>query len=204
MIWAQGMNKLESNLSKSVELHGPLTYMGKMTSKLKIRESLPSDDDGIEQLYADAFPNEDLSALVREILHLGQGVLSLVAICENGIAGHVCFTFCQIERQKEKVALLAPLAVTPNLQKQGIGSALVRTGFKEIEKSKIAYVLVLGDPDFYARFGFKAEDKVTTPYPLPMEWRGAWQSIKLADTDVSYRGRLSVPKPWRKTALWTS
>ena len=175
-----------------------------MISNLEIRESRPSDATGIEQLYVDAFPDEDLLPLVRELLDLRQSAISLVGIREKVIVGHISFTFCHVEGGKDKVALLAPLAVTPTLHIQGIGSALVQTGFKQMGNSKIGYIFVLGDPAYYSRFGFKAEDKVTTPYPLPTEWRGAWQSLKLCDAEAPYEGRLSVPEPWRQIALWTS
>ena len=175
-----------------------------MISNLEIREGRPSDATGIEQLYVAAFPDEDLLPLVRELLGLRQSVISLVGIREKVIVGHISFTFCHVAGGKNKVALLGPLAVTPTLHKQGIGSTLVQMGFKHLENSKIGYVFVLGDPAYYRRFGFKAEDKVVTPYPLPMEWRGAWQSIHLCDAEAPHEGRLCVPEPWRQIALWTS
>ena len=175
-----------------------------MISNLEIRESRLGDAAGIEQLYVDAFPDEDLIPLVRELLDLRQRVLSLVGIREKLIVGNISFTFCRVEGGNDKVALLGPLAVTPTLHKQGIGRALVQTGFKQMENSKIGYIFVLGDPAYYSRFGFKAEDKVTTPYPLPTEWRGAWQSLRLCDAEAPHEGGLSVPEPWRQIALWTS
>jgi putative acetyltransferase len=174
-----------------------------MISKLEIRESHPSDVTGIEQLYVDAFPDEDLLPLVRELQDFGQGVVSLVGIREKEIVGHISFTFCHVEGEKNKVALLGPLSVTPPLHKQGIGSALIQMAFKRLENSKIGYVFVLGDPAYYSRFGFKAEDKVVTPYPLPTEWKAGWQSIRLCDAEAPHDGKLSVPEPWRKIALWT-
>ncbi len=177
---------------------------GLMISKLDIRECRPRDVTEIEQLYVDVFPDEDLVPLVRKLLGLRQSVISLVGSLDNIIVGHIGFTFCHVEGGKSKVALLGPLAVTPTLHKQRIGSTLVQTGFKHLENSKICYVLVLGDPAYYSRFGFKAEDKVVTPYPLPAEWRGAWQSIKLCDVETSLEGKLSVPGPWRQISLWTT
>jgi putative acetyltransferase len=179
-------------------------YENEMTGKLEIRQSQRDDAGDIEQLYVDAFPEEDLTGLVRELLDFGESVLSLVGIHDNKIAGHISFTFCHVERNEQKVALLAPLAVTPTLHKQGIGSALVKSGFKHVENARIGHVFVLGDPAYYSRFGFMAEDTVTTPYPLPAEWHGAWQSIQLFETKALHDGRLSVPAPWQDAALWTS
>ncbi|QPJ62290.1 MAG: N-acetyltransferase [Candidatus Nitronauta litoralis] len=175
-----------------------------MTSKLEIRQSRPSDLSGIEQLYKDAFPDEDLLPLVRTLQGFGPGVKSLVGKNEKEIAGHICFTFCHIEGSKNKVALLGPLAVTPALHRQGVGSALVHRGLKHLENCKTGSVFVLGDPAYYCHFGFKAEDKVKTPYPLPTDWHGAWQSIRLCNSEPNYEGKLLVPEPWRQIELWTS
>lgn len=175
-----------------------------MIGDLEIRESRTGDAAGIEQLYADAFPDEDLLPLVRELLELGPRAKSLVGIHERIVVGHISLTICRVEGGRDRVALLGPLAVTTTLHKQGIGSALVRKGLEQMENAKIGYVFVLGDPAYYSRFGFKAEDKVTTPYPLPTEWRGAWQSLKLCDAEAPSEGRLSVPEPWRQIAYWTS
>ncbi len=173
-----------------------------MIGELEIRESAPGDMAGIVELYVEAFPDEDLVPLVRGLLALGREVISLVGIRENAIAGHISFTLCRVEEAAEKVALLAPLAVAPGLQKQGVGSELVRAGFAHLERAGIGSIFVLGDPGYYSRFGFRAEDKVATPYPLPADWRGAWQSLKLRDAKAPLAGRLSVPKPWRNAALW--
>ena len=173
-----------------------------MNRELEIRESRPCDATGIKKLYVDAFPDENLLPLVRELLNLRQSVLSLVGIRENIVVGHISFTFCNVDEGKDKVALLAPLAVDPTLHKQGIGSALVHSGLRQLENANIGYVFVLGDPAYYSRFGFKTEGKVATPYLLPIEWREAWQSIKLCDVEASLEGMLSVPGPWRQNDLW--
>jgi len=173
-----------------------------MTRKLEIRERRPGDATEIEQLYVDAFPDEDLLPLIGDLLNCDQQVFSLVAISENAIVGHISFTYCLVEGSKSKVSLLGPLAVTPTFHKQGIGSALVQVGFKHLKNSNNGYVFVLGDPAYYIRFGFKAEDKVMTPYPLPPEWQDAWQSVSLDDSQAPPQGRLSVPEPWRHISLW--
>lgn len=171
-------------------------------SKLEIRESRAADAGGIERLYRDAFPDEDLLPLVKQLLGGGKNVLSLVGTRDSVIVGHISFTYCHIEGGTETVALLAPLAVASSLQKQGIGSALVRAGFMQLKDAKICDVYVLGDPAYYGRFGFETEDKVTAPYPLPSEWREAWQSIRLSAAAGEREGTLSVPEPWRRAELW--
>lgn len=177
-----------------------------MTISLEIREALPDDATQIETLYHDAFPEEDLVPLVKELLQLKQGILSLVAEQESNIVGHIAFTHCSIENKQNvesNAALLGPLAVSPGNQKQGTGTSLIKHGFEKLNNADISHIFVLGDPAYYSRSGFKPEVKVKPPYPLPDQWAGAWQSIHLDEETPSLEGILAVPKPWLNPALWS-
>ena len=99
-------------------------------------------------------------------------------------------------------ALLGPLAVLPERQRQGLGSALVRAGLDALRDRGTRRVLVLGDPAYYARFGFAPERGTAAPYDLPEAWRDAWQSLALSDESAPKAKRLAVPAPWRDPALW--
>ncbi|NJO38567.1 MAG: N-acetyltransferase, partial [Rhizobiales bacterium] len=55
---------------------------------------------------------------------------------------------------------------------------------------------------YYRRLGFLPESQVLPPYPLPAEWRGAWQSLSLGSAGGPCRGELAVPAPWLRPALW--
>lgn len=173
-----------------------------MIENIGVREGRPEDTVGIETLYPAAFPDEDLMPVVRELLANEFWGLSLLAIVEGDLAGHVYFTSCSVAGNAGRVALLGPLAVTPALHGRGIGSALINDGFARLKNAGIHQVCVLGDPAYYSRFGFASETEITPPYPLPSEWLGAWQSVSLEDADVPLRGTLSVPSPWRHPALW--
>ncbi len=173
-----------------------------MIGKTEIRESLPSDVALIEKLYPSAFPDEDLLPLVMELLKEEPIVLSLVGIADKDLVGHVVLTTCSIAGGTDKVALLGPLAVAPARQRQGIGSAIVRAALQRLKNAGMSQVYVLGDPAYYKRFGFEPDDGVTPPYPLPEEWRGAWQSFSLRSSKPHLHGKLSVPQPWRQHALW--
>ncbi len=181
-----------------------------MSTGPEIRDSGPDDSAAIGALYAAAFPDEDLLPLVGELLQDGALALSLVATVGACLAGHAVFTRCDIEEDGQAVALLGPLAVAPARQRQGIGSALVRAGLKRLRHAGVAAVYVLGDPGYYGRLGFAPETAVAPPYPLPADWRGAWQSICLAEGTSPprrpppglRRGSLCVPQPWRRPALW--
>lgn len=173
-----------------------------MIDEIKVRESLPSDIASIETLYPDAFPDEDLLPLVRELLSTEPIVLSLVGFADRALVGHVIFTTCSIAGRTDKVALLGPLAVAPNRQRQGIGGALVREGFRRLKSDGVTQVYVLGDPEYYGRFGFEPANGVTPPFPLPEEWSRAWQSVCLYGIKPPLQGALSVPRPWMQSMLW--
>ncbi len=172
-----------------------------MNTGPSIRESVPDDCDAIEAMYPEAFPDEDLVPLVRDLLKDPANVLSLVATIDSRIAGHVAFTRCGVSGHDVSTAMLAPLAVTPTRQRQGIGSALVRAGLQNLQVSGVALVCVLGDPAYYGRHGFTPDSSIDPPYPLPPEWKDAWQSLRLG-TSVAITGKLLVPDVWMKPALW--
>jgi len=165
-----------------------------------IRLSTLSDLHSLEILYPAAFPEEDLLPLVRNLETGKADTLSLVAEDQGTVIGHLAFTICHVEGVP--AGLLAPLCVDPAHHKQGIGSALVREGFKHLEARGVLLILVLGDPAYYGRFGFAPERQVLPPYPLPSEWADAWQSVQLAGGGPRVKGQLAVPRLWQNPALW--
>ncbi len=178
-----------------------------VTENLTIRRSTPDDIASIEAIYPLAFPDEDLLPVVRDLLADPGVALSLVGEIDGAIVGHVIFTRCGIGQDATGASMLAPLAVTPSHHGQGIGSALVRFGLEMLRDDGIDTVLVLGDPAFYGRLGFRTESRIRTPYPLPAEWASAWQSQRLGDSlgnsPTMPAGTLSVPAQWRDPALWS-
>ena len=174
-----------------------------MSSQYEIRESTREDVAAILALYPLAFPDEDLVPLVRELLDATSDITSLAGILGSQVAGHVAFTRCGVDGTGTVVSLLAPLAVAPERQRQGIGSELVRAGLRRLEQD-VDVVCVLGDPAYYGRLGFRPETRIEPPYPLPAEWQGAWQSQPLGKTASHGIGKLSVPPVWRHRALWAT
>jgi putative acetyltransferase len=179
-----------------------------MTIDLDIRETTAADIPAIAAFYPRAFPDEDLVPLVRELLREPDGVLSLTALLSDQVAGHVIFTICGLDSNPAvKVAVLGPLAVTPERHRQGIGAALIRDGVVRSGALGAETALVLGDPSYYGRFGFKAESGIKPPYhvaddQLPPEWRGAWQSMTIDGNDTPRTGTVMVPTPWQHRNMW--
>lgn len=173
-----------------------------MTNNPDIRDVALDDLAAIEGIYCDAFPDEDLRPLVRALLQDTPDVLSLVASADSVLVGHIVFTPCRLDGAGGGVALLGPLAVKPAFQRRGIGSALICAGLDRLRAGDFDQVFVLGDPAYYARFGFEAETLVATPFPLPDEWREAWQSLMLRRSAPRRGETLEVPPAWNEPALW--
>lgn len=175
-----------------------------MASSHTIRTTQTAEHAQILALYPEAFPDEDLTAVVTRLLEGSADVLSLATFDGDGLIAHVLFTLIAGEDEPARPAgaLLAPLGVLPGHQGQGVGSALVKAGLQRLETMGVAQVFVLGDPNYYGRFGFAAEQSVSPPYPLPAEWTGAWQSLTLADRAPMTPGPCRLPEAWMDPALW--
>ena len=171
-----------------------------MSNGFEIRRSGASDWDALEALYGAAFPDEDLLPLLRDLLAAETGVLSLAALRDGQLIGHVAFTVCRAGQ--ERVCLLAPLAVHPDVQREGAGIALVEAGLSAMKADGSSHAFTLGDPNYYGRFGFEAEHSTKPPYVLPDKWRGAWQSLGLSGETPTCECVLQVPAAWAKPELW--
>jgi len=167
-----------------------------------IRDTTPDDLAQILALYPRAFPEEDLRPVVSALLEDESAVLSLAGFDADVLVSHVIFTRCATQPQDRAGALLGPLGVMPSYQQQGYGNALVRAGLDRLADSGTRQVFVLGDPGYYQRFGFAPESRVQTPFPIPADWAGAWQSMPLAMRTPLAAGPLLLAAPWMEAALW--
>jgi len=94
--------------------------------------------------------------LVDEIRRNCRDIVSLVAVSEKEVVGHILFSPVTIPAPDRQVTGmgLAPMAVVPGYQRRGIGSDLVRAGMESLERGGCPFVLVLGHAEYYPRFGF--------------------------------------------------
>jgi putative acetyltransferase len=127
---------------------------------MQIRPEVPSDHDAIRQINIDAFAIHAYSSqtehLIVESLRAANALsVSLVAEIEGNLVGHIAFSHAEINGSDCGWFLLGPVAVFPNFQKQGIGSALVNEGLKTIRNMGAKGCVLVGDPAFYRRFGFQ-------------------------------------------------
>ncbi len=148
-----------------------------------IRESSAGDLTAIVRLHEQAFGAPEgpvIARLVTELLEhpSAQPLLSLVAEQDANICGHALFTAVRIDGRACKGFILAPLAVAPDCQRKGTGKALIDHGSDELAARGADFVLVLGDPNYYARAGFTATHNMHAPYEL--RYPEAWMARELA------------------------
>jgi len=122
---------------------------------VQIRAEQEADRAAIQALNDAAFGTPAESGLVAALREQARPVISLVA--EDGVAivGHIMFSPVALPGCPElRIMGLAPMAVLPEQQRKGIGSALVRAGLERCRRLGFGAVVVLGHPDYYPRFGF--------------------------------------------------
>jgi putative acetyltransferase len=173
-----------------------------MSGMLDVRESTRDDIAAIESLYPEAFPDEDLLPLVRDLLGDTVVAMSLVGTIDTRVVGHAIFKKCGVVGSSVDASLLGPLAVAPLWRRQGIGRAIVHAGLRRLPGSGVNRVFLLGDPAYYGHRGFLPDYLVEPPLPLPAEWNRAWQSQRLSETATPCEGMLSVLQQWLRPALW--
>ncbi len=116
----------------------------------------PEDAHAIRLVQEEAFGQSNEADLVDALRNRGALTLSLVALRENEVVGHILFSPVTIESTGSSFNAigLGPMAVLPPYQGKGIGSQLVRIGLEQCRQAGHEIVVVLGHPDFYGRFGF--------------------------------------------------
>jgi putative acetyltransferase len=120
-----------------------------------VRKEYPADIGAIHGLVAAAFPSPSEAELVDALRAAGRLSISLVAVEDGAFVGHVAFSPITVDDATLGLGL-GPLAVRADRRRRGIGERLVRDGLALCRNAAVGLVVVLGDPRYYARFGFEA------------------------------------------------
>ncbi|WP_262028366.1 GNAT family N-acetyltransferase [Microvirga sp. Mcv34] len=158
---------------------------------MEVRLEETADWSILYAIYSASFGQLAEADLVRNMHRDGDLILSLVAHADEP-AGHVAYSRLILhESPSVKGAVLAPLAVAPAYQKRGIGAALVRDGLVRLADDGYDLVLVLGEPQYYGRFGFtpRLAEQVKTPYDGPY-----LQALALSDKGKAAHGSVTYAK----------
>lgn len=152
---------------------------------IEIRAEEPGDIDAIRDVNRQAFGRELEGRIVDALRAQGAATLSLVAVADAVIVGHIMFSPATVGSLLG--AALGPMAVAPAHQKHGIGSQLVESGVDRLRTNGCPFIVVIGHPAFYPRFGFvpAGAQGLTCDWEVPAE---AFM-VNLLNPDVAGRLR---------------
>jgi len=137
-----------------------------------IRAEIPEDFPAVEEINVRAFGRSNEADLVKTLrTTLPRPDYSRIAVLDGEPVGHILFSPVRIDTGHTYVPALAlaPMAVLPEFQSRGIGSALVREGLTILRQSGEKVVIVLGHSGFYPRFGFQTASSfgIQAPFDVP-------------------------------------
>jgi len=152
-----------------------------MNQSLNIRQECNDDINAIEKITIEAFKshphsNQTEHKIVAKLRNDNALSVSLVAEVNNVIVGHIAFSKVKINDEFIEWYGLAPVSVTPEYQNQGVGSQLILSGLNAIRELNAKGCVLLGEPEYYNRFGFKAHSELVFK-GVPPEY---FQSLRLS------------------------
>ena len=176
---------------------------------MNIRLAQETDLDSILKVIETAFSDEENKLIMNLVVELSEettspSIKSLVAEVDNQIIGYVSFSSIFLKSDSSISGyILAPLAVVPKHQKKWIGSNLIKSGIDILTENGVGVVLVYGDPDYYGRFGFKAEIGLSFVPPYSLQYPFGWTGMMLNETSIPEQpihfdcvAALSKPELW--------
>lgn len=137
---------------------------------IAIRPEQPDDIAAVRAINETAFSQPAEAAIVDSLRTACPDSVSLVAVEDGRIVGHILFSPVVVSAGNEATQGmgLAPMAVLPDRQHQGIGSLLVRAGIEALRERNCPFIIVLGHPEYYPRFGFAPASR----HGLSCQWEG--------------------------------
>jgi putative acetyltransferase len=161
-----------------------------------VRTELRGDQHAIRRVNELAFGQPNEAALVDALRDSEAWLpeLSLVAEDDSGIVGHALFSLVDLDSGPELLSL-GPMAVLPERQRAGVGTAMAREGLERARATEFPLVVVIGHPEYYPRFGFRPARRygIETPYDAPDE---AWMALPLPAYEKQIRGTVRYPPAW--------
>ena len=157
-----------------------------MSAGAHIRDEQPGDAAFVRRVHREAFGGDVEVRLVDLLRERNKALVSLVAVIASEVVGHVLFSAVTINDATRRVRSigLAPVAVLPGSQRKGIGSSLIREGLDRCQREGYDLAVVLGDPAYYSRFGFRAANG----FGLENEYGVSDEFMVLELTDGAVKG----------------
>jgi putative acetyltransferase len=165
--------------------------------RIEIRRETAADIPAIEAVTVSAFLNAPHTShteqfIVNALRKAGKLTISLVADCDGTVVGHVAVSPVSISDGTPEWFGLGPISVVPEHQRHGVGSRLMREALRILRENGAAGCVVLGEPEYYGRFGFRADPRLVLPDIPP----GYFQAISFGPSQphgiVSYAEAFSA------------
>jgi putative acetyltransferase len=157
--------------------------------RVTIREEKLEDAVAVRRVNEEAFGQSQEARLV-DLLRANKAVLlSLIAAIDDRIVGHILFSPVRIESEAGDIegAGLGPMAVLPEFQRMGIGSKLIAEGTRRLQELDCPFIVVLGHPEYYPRFGFIPASR----HGIRCQWEVPDEAFMLLPLDISRLTALS-------------
>ncbi len=157
---------------------------------MKIRPATIVDCEVVRDVHLCSFPAAESTRIAEVAVDLlcrptQPETISLVAENAGAVVAHIAFSPVEIAGNPGCLAyILAPLAVRPDRQGEGIGFRLVEHGLRRLSTRRVNLVLVYGDPNYYARFGFRADTALPCHPPYTLQYPFGWQALALTPYDL--------------------
>jgi putative acetyltransferase len=187
-------DRIKSHTAKARFVEPDLAHLP-MT--IVIRPETLADHAAVAEVNRLAFGQDEEADLVTALRDSGHVSISLVAEVEGRIVGHILFGPLTIATNRGAVAALslAPMAVTPARQRQGIGCRLIEEGLRRCREAGHKIVIVVGHPDYYPRFGFSTNLAATLLSPFAGS--PAWMALELVPGALhGVKGTVKYPAPF--------
>lgn len=181
------------------------------SNDIRIRETNTGDFNDIMTVEKQAFGYDKEAKLVAELLADKTAVpmVSLLAFYQNEAIGHILFTRAYFDNQETQpmMHILAPLAVKPEYQRQGIGGMLIQAGIENLQQKGSNLVFVLGHAAYYPKYGFIPNALslgYPAPYPILEEYNDYWmvqpispKGFEVGKGKIRCSDELNKPEHWR-------
>ena len=178
---------------------------------IQIRETNTDDFNDIMEVEKQAFGYDKEAKLVADLLadKSAEPILSLLAIYDSQAIGHILFTRAYFDGKHNQpmMHILAPLAVKPQFQRQGVGGLLIKAGIRLLEERGSNLVFVLGHKEYYPKYGFLADAAqlgYLAPYPILDKHTDYWMVRPIGEIGfgigkgkIKCSDELNKPEHWR-------
>ena len=168
---------------------------------VQVRRATSDDFNDVMNVERLAFGEDDEAVLVEDLLadQTAEPYVSLLACYQGEAIGHILFTKASLEgsNPSPSVYILAPLAVKPEYQKQGLGGLLIREGHRILKEMGVEMVFVLGHKEYYPRFGYRKAIDLGIEFPFEVSHEYCMVAELIPGATENVKGMVCYPTDFK-------